>query len=108
MSVAEKREALRAKPHRQIDGLFNAAHALQGKAVHQIEIDAADAGAAQVGHGAFDDGIRLDAIDRCLYARVEILHAETDAVDAKTGEFEGHIFGHEAGVGLEGDLRVRG
>ena len=52
------------------------------QAVHQIEVDAADAGRAQPVHRALDHRERLPAVDRPLHLRIDVLHAEACAIDA--------------------------
>src|SRR3546814_3342451 len=63
-----------------------------------VDVDRAEsAGAARVDHGAgFLDA--LDAVDRLLHRRVEVLHAEAGAVEAE--------FRHAGDVGGRDEARV--
>ena len=90
--------------------------ALEGQAIHQVEIDGAEAGDAQQSHGALDHLERLDAADGFLHMRVEILHAEADAVEARAGKREREIavdmarveFDRDFGVGREIEMAAQG
>src|SRR5690606_21492849 len=77
------------------------------QAVDQVDVDRAEAvRAAGVDHGAgFLD--RLDAVDRLLYRRVEVLHAEAGAVEAEPGH-AGDVGGRdEARIELDRDVAPR-
>src|SRR3546814_11652788 len=73
----------------------------------QVDVDRAEsAGAARFDHGAgFLDA--LDAVDRLLHRRVEVLHAEAGAVEADVGH-AGDVGGRdEARVGPDRDVASR-
>ena len=81
MGIAEHGKAFRRQLHHQFGTFLAAFRRLVGQAVHQVEIDAVDTGAAERHNGSFGHGVGLNAVDGALDSRVEILHAEAGAVD---------------------------
>jgi hypothetical protein len=84
--VAEQRHVRRFQArgpfdHRQYLGL-----GLQRQPVHQVEVDVLDTVPAQPPHDTRDHRERLQAVDRALHIRIEVLHADRGAVDAGRGQ----------------------
>ena len=86
MRVAEQGDALRRQRERLLGAAAHVVDALARQAVHQIEIEVGDARLAQRRDGARDLLVGLDAADRLLHVRREILHAEAGAVDAEADQ----------------------
>ena len=63
---------------------------------------------AQQADGALDHLERLDAADGLLHMRVEVLHAEADAIEARAGKREREIAVDVARIEFDRDFGVRG
>ncbi len=104
MRVAVEREPVGRDLDHLIEGAGERIEVLQGQAVDQVEAD----GAKTVGAGSVDHqpGFfhALDAIDRLLYLRCEILHAHAHAVEAEPGEMRHARLIHLARVDLDGEF----
>ena len=107
MGIAEHGKACRRQLHHQFSTFLAAFRRLVGKAVHQVEIDAVDAGAAERHDRTLGHRIGLNAVDGALDGRVEILHAEACAVDSRPRQCCGRIGGQRARVDFDRDLAIR-
>ncbi len=83
MGVIEDGQTVRAGGDNSVERAGKAVDRLQGKTVNEIDIDRLEA----VAPGRVHDGkrlfFRLNAVDGFLHIGIEILHAETRAVEAK-------------------------
>ena len=105
VGIAEHREPLGPHRQRSVERFGQVLGSLAGEAIHQVEVDRADAAGAQTAHGAGDGFCGLDAADGALDARAEGLDAEADAVDAVAGQRLGPVPAEVAGIDLH---RMRG
>src|SRR3546814_5594990 len=83
---------------RSVQGLREALDVLFRQAVDEVDVDRAEVGGAAGVHDRAGFLDRLDAIDRLLHHRIEILHAEAGAVEADLAQL--------GDVGRVGEARV--
>ncbi len=106
MRVAEQRDAVRVERHDLPDGGGQLLLPLAGQAVDRVDVERAHAVAPE----AFDDAARLfnglDAVDRRLHGRVEILHADADARQPRFGQRVDARVVHAARVDLDGEFEL--
>src|SRR3954453_17638169 len=107
MGIAEHGKAFRRQFHYQLGTFLTAFWRLVGQAVHQVEVDAVDAGAAQCRDRTLGYSVGLNTVDGALNGRVEILHAEAGAVDARPRQGGRRFGGQRARVDFDRDLAVR-
>src|SRR5581483_5285678 len=74
--------------------------------VDQVEIDIRNARAAQTLDSARHHLERLDAVDRRLNLGIELLDAETRAVEAERAERRDHRIGQRARIALDRTLGI--
>ena len=104
--VAVDRDAVRPHADDRLQRTRESLGGLLRQTVDQVDIDGFEArGAASVDHRArlLD---ALDAIDRGLYHRIEILHAEARAVEPDRGELGDVRRIDEARVEFDGDVAI--
>ncbi|MNZ43654.1 hypothetical protein D3C78_612610 [compost metagenome] len=86
VGVVEHRQAVGLQADHFFDGAGKAFRGLLGQAVDQVEVDRAELQGAR----GFDQGAgllqALQAVDRALHGRVEVLHAQADAVETQLAE----------------------
>ncbi|MDT4874573.1 hypothetical protein FQZ97_1098810 [compost metagenome] len=86
VGVVEQRQPVGLQGDDLVQGQGEALRGLLGQAVDQVDIDRAKL----QGVGGFDDGAGffqgLQAIDRALYRRVEVLYAEADPIETQVAE----------------------
>ncbi|MNI75300.1 hypothetical protein D3C73_1314390 [compost metagenome] len=83
VSIVEDREAVGLQADHFLDGAGEAFRGLLGQAVDQVQVDRAELqGARRLDQGA---GLfqALQAVDRALHRRVQVLHTEAHAVEAQ-------------------------
>ena len=86
MRVVEDGEAVGGEFADLFEGAAEGAHGLQRQAVDEVGADAVVTGVARGGDGVAHVCKALDAVHRLLYRRVEVLHAEADAVKAQLAQ----------------------
>ena len=91
MGVAENGQPARGERGCEFGGVDHVFLGLVGQAIHQVEIDGAEARDAQQAYRALDNLEGLDAANGLLHMRIEILHAEADAVERRPGKRKGEI-----------------
>jgi hypothetical protein len=102
--VAEQRHARRLQAHGAIDHRRHLPLGLQRQSVHQIEVDLRETVPAQPADDALDHREWLQAVDRALHVRIEVLHADRGAVDAGGGQRRNVLLGGVARIELDRDL----
>jgi hypothetical protein len=106
--IAVHRDAVGAHRRDRVERLVESGRGLLRQPVDQVHVDRAEsAGAAGIDHRTrlLD---ALDAVDRDLHGRVEVLHAETGAVEPDGGQLGDIVRRDEARVDLDGDVAVGG
>ena len=107
VGIAEERDAVRRQGRREVDAAQQVGDPLPRQAVHQVEVDAPDAGRAQALDRPRHHLEGLDAVDRRLHGGGEVLDAEAGAGHAGLGEGPGLFRVQGPGVDLDRDLDRR-
>jgi hypothetical protein len=81
VGVAEQRHSTRLQRQHGLHRAYDQRLGLVRQAVHQVDVEAADAGTAEPRHGALGDFQRLPAVDGALHLGVHVLDTEARAVD---------------------------
>jgi len=108
VGVAEQSDALRLERGGQFGALFDVGDALLRQPVHQVHVDALDAGVAQHRDGVAHLLDRLHAADGVLHVRCEVLDAEAGAVDAQPCQRLHQRRRHPARIEFDGVLGEAG
>ena len=104
MRIAVGGDAIRAQGNDLAQGHVETGHGLQRQAVDQVDTHRLEFGLTGGGDQGVDLLFTLLTIDRRLHIRVEVLHAETQAIETELAQvFD--LFGADgAGVNLNGEL----
>jgi hypothetical protein len=105
--IGVQRDAVRAQLQHLLQGGVEAGLGLQGQAADEVQIDRGEAQFAGILHQLLDLLEGLHAVHRLLHARIEILHAVADAVEAQLLQMRQARAGHGARVDLDRCLDAR-
>jgi hypothetical protein len=81
--VVVQRDAVRVQVQHLEQGLAEFLHRLARQAVDQVEIDGLEPARARGLDHVGRELVTLDAVDRALHVRIEVLHADRQAVEAE-------------------------
>ena len=105
--IAEYRQPLRRHVDHALQGACKTLHALLGQSHHEIDIDAGKTCFAHPTQCIANHRLRLHPVHRVLHRVVQILHAETQPVEARSFERR-HMLGREiTRIDLASCLHIR-
>jgi hypothetical protein len=108
VGVRVQRDAVRAQRGDLRHGAREAFRGLARQPVDQVGVDRLEAEGACAGHELAHAVVRLHAMHRLLHLRVEVLHAEADAVEADVAQVREALRRHGARVDLDRHLGAVG